>query len=129
MVVHFGRIACHVEAQPFGVTVQMLRLSVRLMFEQEIVHFPELALCSGTLGRLGRGERMRVSLFEREVPEDEAHLLREIAEQNLHGGRRVLAVRAFVVTVLDHGDPERGRFRASGPRAGLRPRGRYEVRS
>ena len=41
--------------------------------EEQLVHLPEPALERGGLGGGGRGERVRMDLGQREVPEREAH--------------------------------------------------------
>src|SRR5262252_2042288 len=78
---------------------------MRLVREQEIAHFPELALLAGTLCGFGRAERVRVWLLEWEMAKHESHLLPVVLEQHLHRGRSVFAVRALEVAVLhnDHG--------------------------
>ncbi len=52
LVVHLGRETCHVEAQPRGVSVQILRSQMCLILEQQVVHRPELALPARAFRRL-----------------------------------------------------------------------------
>src|SRR5262245_35768527 len=94
----------HVEAEPHRVALEMLELQVRLVLEQQVVHLPELALLTGTFGRLGRELRVRVHLLEREVAECEAHAVLEAPEQQPYRRRGLLAVRAFEIAVLDDRD-------------------------
>jgi hypothetical protein len=42
-----------------------------------------------------------MNLLEREVPEGDPHAADEALEQHLDSGRRLLAVRAFEITVFD----------------------------
>jgi hypothetical protein len=65
------------------------------------VHRPELAGERGGLRRDGRGERERVHVREREVPEGEDHGVAESGADLVEDRDGRAAVRALVVAVLD----------------------------
>jgi hypothetical protein len=85
LVAQFGREASQVEAQMLGIAVQVLQVEVRLLFEQQPVHFPEPALGSGTFSRLRRLQCMGMDSFEREMPEAEANPVAKPLEKYLNG--------------------------------------------
>jgi hypothetical protein len=68
------------------------------------VQLPEAALGARSFGGLGRLERVRVDLSEREVAEGEAKVLAEDPPHLLHDRVGCAAVRALVVAVLDERD-------------------------
>src|SRR5262245_56611873 len=94
----------HVEPELVGVTQEMLAVEMSLMLEQLRVHLPELALRARALGSLGRGERMRMHVGQREVAKREPHLLLEAVQDYLDGRGGLLAVRALEVAILDEHD-------------------------
>src|SRR5690606_33134881 len=59
------------------------------------------ALRAGALGGLGGLQGVRVHVLERVMTVDEAHLVAESLPQHADGRRRLLAVGAFEVAVLD----------------------------
>jgi len=73
-----------------------------LIFEEEVVHLPELAVGGGELGGFCGVFGVRVHL-EREVTEDEAELVAEVLLQLFYDGVRVAAGWTLVVSVLDEG--------------------------
>src|SRR4051812_41524274 len=75
-----------------------------LVFEQQIVHFPEPALTPGALGGLSRVHRVRVHFLQREMTECETHLILEAREQQSHRARRLFALWAFEIAVFDECD-------------------------
>ena len=75
-----------------------------LVAEQRVVHRPELALRRRDFGSEGRLERTRMHFFERKVAPHETHPAAEALEEELYRRRRLLAVRAFEVAVLDERD-------------------------
>ena len=103
VLVHLRGEARHVELEPLGVGVQVLRLQVGLVVEQQAVHLPELALRGGALGRLGGGKRVGMQLLEREVAPGKPDPARKAREESLQPGRRLLADGAFEVAVFHDG--------------------------
>ena len=75
-----------------------------LVFEQQVVHLPELALSAGRLGGLRGVHCMRMRRLDREVAEDEADAAAEPLEHELDRGRGLFAGGALEVAVLDDGD-------------------------
>ena len=75
-----------------------------LVAEQPVVHLPERALGARGLGRLGGDLRVRVHVGQRQVAEDVAQLVAEVVEQLGDDRRRVPAVRALEVAVLEQRD-------------------------
>jgi len=102
VIVHLGRVARHVELQPFRVVVQLLKLQVRLVIEQQIVHLPEFSLSTRSLRRFRSEQCMRMDFLEREVAIDKTNAVLEPLEQKLDRGRRLLAVGALEIAILDH---------------------------
>jgi len=90
------------ETEPGGKLEEVGVFQVGLVFEEEIVHLPELAVGGCELGCfcgvLGVGVHL-----EREVAEDEAELVAEVLLQLLHDRVRVAAGWTLVVAVLDEG--------------------------
>ena len=78
---------------------------MQLIFEQQIVHRPELPLTAGAFGRLRRHQRVRVHFLERVMAKRESDLLGATLEQQLDRRRCLLAVRALEITVFHHGAP------------------------
>jgi len=82
----------------------MLGFQVALVFEQEVVHEPELALAA----RRFRGERglqgVRMHFFLREMAEDHAQPAGEMLQHQLHGRRGLLANGTLEITVFDERD-------------------------
>jgi len=78
---------------------------VALVFEERVVHGPEVPLDAGRLGRFGRGEGMGVDLGEREMPEGEANTLGQLVLDTFDLPERSPRVRAFVVAVLEDDPP------------------------
>ena len=68
-----------VEPELGGVAAQVVVLERLLAVEEHLVHLPEPVLERRRLGRGGRGERVRVDLGQREVPEREADALAQLA--------------------------------------------------
>lgn len=104
VIVHFGDVARHVQADFFRVTVQIGVVEMRLVIEQTIVYLPEFSLSAGALRCFGGRQRMRMHFLEGEVAVYEPHAIAEPIKQHLHGRRRLLAVRAFEVAVLHERD-------------------------
>src|SRR5262249_28500104 len=77
------------------------QLQVLLVLEQQVVHRPEPALPGRGFGSERRLQRVRMHLLQRKLPPDEPNATVEVLEQQLHRRRRLLAVRAFEVAVLD----------------------------
>ena len=77
---------------------------MQLIFEQQIVHRPELTLGAGAFGRLRRQQRVRMHFLERVMAKRESDLLGKALEQQLDRRRRLLAVGTLKITVFDHGD-------------------------
>jgi hypothetical protein len=80
-----------------------------LALEEQIVHLPEAILSGGLLGGLGGELGVRVDLAKREMAEDEAEPVAEVALDRLHGAVCGARVGTLVVPVHEqrHG---RGRF-------------------
>src|SRR5437016_5817167 len=110
VIVHLGGEPSHVKADPFGVAVEVLRLEVRLVGEEEVVRGPEFPLAAGGLGGAGRGAGVRAHALEREIPKREARTTVEALEQQLQRRLRLLAVRALEIAILDD---RHGRVRAA----------------
>src|SRR6266496_1333721 len=108
MVVELAGIACQVELQPLGIAAQLVKLQVRLVVEQKIVHRPELVLRTGSLRGFGRVQRVGMDSLEREMTVDEPDAAGEAFKQQLDRRRRLLAVRTLEISVLDHGDASVG---------------------
>jgi redox-sensitive bicupin YhaK (pirin superfamily) len=104
VVVHLGRVQRHVQSKLLRVAVELLLFQPVLMREQQIVHLPEFALRTRALGSFRGQQRVGVNVFQREVPVREAHALIESLQEQLDRGRRLFAVGAFEVTVLDDRD-------------------------
>src|SRR6266566_1379494 len=103
VIVHLRGEARHVEAEPLRVAVKVLRFQVRLIGEQQVVHRPELPLAASALRGLGRGQRVRMRLFEGEIAKGEPHPAVKPLEQQFERRLRLLAVRALEIPILDHG--------------------------
>ena len=96
--------------QPLGVAAKLLQLELALVGEEQVVHRPEPALRPGGFRRERGVQRVRMDLFQREVPPCEPHAAFKVREDQLDRGRRLLAVRALEIAVLDNVD---GRMRAA----------------
>ena len=90
-----------VELELGGIPPQVVVLERLLAMEEQLVHLPEPVLERGRLGRGGRGERVRVDLGQRKVPEREAHTLAQSSLDPFDLPKRPARVGAFVVAVLD----------------------------
>src|SRR5271165_723816 len=77
---------------------------MRLVFEQQIVHGPELSLGSRGLGSLGRHPRVRMGVLQREMPIYEPDSVWELLQQQFRSLHRNLAARALEVAVFDQDD-------------------------
>ena len=71
-----------------------------LTLVEEVVHLPEAALRGGRLRSLSGTAGTRMHRVEREVPEDEAHLLTYPLLQLLEHGVGFSAIGTFVVAIL-----------------------------
>ena len=94
----------HVQAEPFGVMLQLGLPQRPLVLEQRVVHLPVAALVAGAARRLGRLERLGMDRLERHVAQHVAQLARVhvLARERGHGvGEVPPAERALVVGVLD----------------------------
>src|SRR5437762_575879 len=81
MIVHFGSEPRDVELQLFRVALQLRKLQVRLVVEQQVVHRPKLALSARAFPRLRRLQRQRMNLLQRKMAIDEAYATREMPKQ------------------------------------------------
>ena len=99
LIVHFRRIAGHVELQLFRVAAHLMRLQMELVVEQQVVHLPELTLCTGGFGGLRREQGVRMRRFDGEMTVDDAHLVDESREQELDRLCCLLAGRALEIAV------------------------------
>jgi hypothetical protein len=86
------------------VRLEIRRLELLLILEEDVVVLPELALVGGAEGRLGGLRRMRVEA-ERELPVHEPHLPRVAGHHLLHRVVSRAAVRALEVRELHDGHP------------------------
>ena len=59
------------QADPSGILNEVAIVERVLVFEQRVVHLPELVLARGGLGRLGGVLGMRMRVRERKVAKDE----------------------------------------------------------
>jgi hypothetical protein len=80
---------------------QVFLFQVRLMREQQIMHRPEFSLGCSRLRGLGREQRLRMRIFEREMPINETNFVRIALDQQRRRRRREFAARARVVPILD----------------------------
>ena len=128
MRIEIGGEARDVELEHLGVLLEVDALQARLPLEQHVVHFPEPALCAGTLGGLGGGQRKRMRLFEREVAVRETNLRAEMLQQHLDGRICQLAGGALEVAVFDDGHGGIARTPACGPSPRSVPRDRVSDR-
>ncbi len=104
LVVHLRDEARHVQLQALRILAQVGHLEMTLVFEQQVVHLPELALSAGRFGGLRGVHGMRMRRLDREVAEDEADATAEPLEHELDRGRGLFAGGALEVAVLDDGD-------------------------
>ena len=104
LVCEFRVVAHHVQLELQRIAAKLLRLEVRLVLEQEVVHRPELSLPGRRFGSLCRTQGVRMHFLERGMPEDEPHAAGELFEEQLHDRRGLLAVGALEIPVLDEGD-------------------------
>ena len=91
----------HIEAETLCDLAQVRQLEMRLAGVQEVVHLPEPSLRPRCFRGLGRDQRMRVDLFQREMAENQPYPTTEVPEEQPDRRRGLLAVRTFEITVLD----------------------------
>ena len=94
--------ACGVEAELDGELWEELLAEVILVFVEQVVHLPELAVLAGEFGSLG-GHLGELVLLEREVAEDELEFVAEVLFELLNKGQNLFAGGALVVAILDQG--------------------------
>src|SRR5262245_35557379 len=80
-----------IESELLGVSAQVSRLELRLVFEQQPMHLPELSLYPGALGGLGCGECIGMCIHNWEVPVSETNIASEFPEQHLDGSDGLFA--------------------------------------
>jgi hypothetical protein len=71
-----------------------------LVLEEQAVGLPEQAVLGRAFRELGGGRCMRVSIDERKVPEDVAHIVADSVEHLRHSPGGLAAERALEVAVL-----------------------------
>jgi len=103
-LLHFRSVAPKIELEPLRIPVQVVQFQMALIIEQQIVHRPEPALRARAFRRFGCMQRVRMHLLERKMTVDDAYPAFEMLQQQFDGRRRLLAVRAFEITVLGDGD-------------------------
>ncbi len=104
VVAHLVLEARHVQADVVGELGQRFRRQVLPVAKQHAVHFPELALRGGRLGRFGRQLRMRVRGRVGEMAVDETQARAVGIDQVTRQRFGLCAVRAFEVAVFDQRD-------------------------
>src|SRR5258708_3492317 len=128
VLAHDGRVAVrgqlaldprHVEPELARVAQQVLVGEGRLMFVEQVVHFPELASRCRRFGDLRGVLRVRMLLGDGKMPEDEAYFAAHLLEQALELGIGAAAELALEVAVLDERDGGVGRAEDVIPRADL----------
>ena len=97
---HLCVVAREVEPEPPGVAAKLVELEMRLVLEQEVVHRPEPPLRARGFGGKSRVKRMWMHPLERKMAKRHPEA-REAPQEQLHRGRRLPAVWALEVTVLD----------------------------
>jgi hypothetical protein len=101
LVPHFSPKASYVQAQAFGMKLEVIVLELMLTLEENVVHLPEPSLGSRRLGCLGRPLREWMHVVTREVAKDEANLPRYLFQEFLDGVVGAAAIRAFELAILD----------------------------
>ena len=108
------RLAAAVCVEPRDVEPELDRIAAQvvvgervLAVKEQLVHLPEPVLERGSLSRQRRGERVRMDLGQRKVPEREPDPLAQLRLDALDRAVRLARVRTLVVAVLD--DQPRGR--------------------
>ncbi len=94
----------HVELESLRVGSQLVQLQVILIFEQQVVHRPKLALCARRLGRLRRNQGMRMDPFKWKVSKYDAQPVPKMGQLNFHCRRRLLAVGTLKVAIFNQCD-------------------------
>jgi len=72
-----------------------------LVFEDQVMHVPELAKCCGKLGRFGGGLGVWMYFSQREVSKDKPQLFSKLLLKRFDDRVCVSTVRAFVVAIFD----------------------------
>src|SRR5262245_9299608 len=104
---HFTNELRNIKTDQGGVFHQILILERLLIFEEEIVHLPELALRPGRL-RLRRGAfGVRVDGGQWKVAKDEPHQITGAHFELFHHVIGLAAIRALIVAVFHQGDGRR----------------------
>lgn len=93
-----------VQAEVVGVGGQVAVFESFLVFEDVVVHLPELALVGGELSGGGGVEGVGMDFGDWEVAEDESYLSAQLRQDFLDDGMGHAAVGALVVAVLHQGD-------------------------
>jgi len=92
--------ACGIKPQCRSIFEEVFILEGVLIFEQEIVHFPEAAPGASRLSRLGGVFGMRMGVGQGEIAENEPQALAQTLLNSLHRQMGLSAERAFVITVF-----------------------------
>jgi hypothetical protein len=71
----------------------------RLMRKEQIVHLPEVVLCTGRLGCFCRLLSVRMFVEERKVPKDVSKVFPHLLQQCLDDGIDLSAIRTFKIAI------------------------------
>jgi hypothetical protein len=90
-----------IELDGLGVFAKRLRLEVLLVFEQAVVHLPELALRACGFGRFGGQLGVRMRSDDRKMTEAESDPALEMLEHDLDAVIGLRTDRALEIAVFD----------------------------
>lgn len=85
------------------VSVEILRFQILLVFEQQVVHYPELTLLGSGLRRFSGLLGKRMLLHQRKMPKHEAQLMRESHPEGFDPAERVAAEGTLEIAIGDEG--------------------------